>query len=215
MRGPPPAPSPLAAVLLALLVAALPAEGQEGSGRLEVMAVGGAVAPLGQLTSDPETFATEVSTSLAYGGSLAWWLTPALGASAHVLRAPAELNVEPTEFIGAVPNDLGSADYLAAVAGLTVRLRPSGAAAILEPFASVAGGVRRLEFDPIAEPEVTDSTDPVLSAAAGVYVRFYGGSWLRLELRDYLSRFESASGAGTRTQHDVAVTVGLGVRTGL
>lgn len=209
MRG-----TPAALVLAAAaLLPAPPAAAQEEPRRLEVMAVGGAVAPLAQLTSDPETFATEVSTSLAYGGSLVVWLTPAVGASAHVLRAPAELNVEPTEFIGAVPNDLGSADYLAAVVGLTVRLRPSGAAAVVEPYASLGGGVRRLAFDPIAQPDVEDATDPVFSAAAGVYVRFSGGAWLRLELRDHVSRFASRS--GTLTQHDVAATVGLGVRTGL
>lgn len=202
-------------VLVAALLPAPPAAAQEEPERLEVMAVGGAVAPLAQLTSDPETFATEVSTSLAYGGAVGYWVTPALGAGAHVLRAPAELNVEPTEFVGAVPNDLGSADYLTAVAGLTYRLRLSGPAAIIQPYASLGGGLRRLEFDPIAERDVEDATDPVASAAAGVYIQFYGGSWLRLELRDYLSRFDSGVGAEARTQHEIAVTVGLGVRTGL
>lgn len=181
------------------------------SGGLEVAPFTGILTPLAELSSSPESFATEVSASVAYGGSLTYWLPGGPGVGLQGLGAPARVAISPTEFEGVIPTDLGSATYLAATLQLLYRLQFRGAASSVEPFFALGGGLRQLTFDPIARPDLDDSRDGMLTAAAGSYVRIARRIWFRLELRDYLSEFESAAG-DTKIQNDLAVSLGLGVR---
>lgn len=177
----------------------------------EIFAIGGALAPLAQLSSDPGSFATQVSSSATVGGTVGWWLPGGLGAGVQVLYAPAALNILPTAFQGPIPTDLGDAGYLAATAEVRYRLVSGGPAGVLAPYVAVGGGIRHLSFDPIAQLDVQDATDPVGTAAIGVESKLMGPVALRLELRDYLSRFDSSASGDSRLQNDVLVTVGLGI----
>ncbi|HKK27127.1 MAG TPA: hypothetical protein VKB18_03525 [Gemmatimonadota bacterium] len=177
----------------------------------EIFAIGGALAPLAQLSSDPGSFATEVSSSAAFGGTVGWWLPGGLGAGVQVLYAPATLNILPTSFQGPIPTDLGDAGYLAATAEVRYRLVSSGPAGVLAPYMALGGGIRRLNFDPIAQLDVQDTTDPVGTAAIGVESKLMGPLAVRLEVRDYLSSFDSSAPGDSHLQNDVLVTVGLGI----
>ncbi len=187
-----------------------------GGGRLleagpEVFALGGGLAPLARLSSDPGSFAVQVSSAPLVGGDIGWWLRNGFGVGAEVLYAPASLNIIPTSFQGPIPTDLGDARYLAATFEVRYRLPLRGPAGVLAPYVALGGGVRHLNFDPIASLDVKDTTGPVGTIAGGAEARLYGPVAMRLELRDYVSRFKAASGAGSRVQHDVAITVGFGV----
>lgn len=209
-------PSLALLALLSLLLVNAEARGQAlGAARpdrgVEVTPFVGLVAPLAGLSSDPGSFATEIAPSLTAGGTLTYWLRDHLGLAVQGFWAPARLSVRPTQFTGPIPNDLGDADYLAATVNLTYRLRPAGPASVLEPYFTVGAGARRLDFDPIAERDVSDATDPVATVAAGADVAVSSTFALRLEVRDLVSRFDATASGETTTQNDVVVTVGIGL----
>ncbi len=180
-------------------------------GGLEAFVIGGGLAPLARLSSDPGSFATQVSSAPMVGGTVGWWFRGGFGAGVQLLYAPASLNIIPTSFQGPIPTNLGDARYLAATAEVRYRLLLRGPAGVLAPYIALGAGIKHLNFDPIASLDVQDTTDPVGTIAGGAEARLYGPVSMRLELRDYVSRFTAAVNGATRTQHDVAITFGLGI----
>lgn len=197
-------------MLLLVSASSAPAQEPRPTGP-EVAVSGGVLAPLSLLSSSDVSFSTEVSTSAAVSGGVAWWLG-ALGVEARGLWAPARLGLRPTGIGGAVPDDLGDAEYLAGTIDLVYRLRLAGPAGMVEPFVAAGAGVRRLELDPIARPEVRSATDPVGTLAAGARVDLWRPVAIRFEVRDHVSRFDATETGSSKLQNDVLVTVGLSVR---
>ena len=177
----------------------------------EVSISAGVLAPLSLLSTSDVSFSTEVSSSAALGGGVTWWLG-AFGVSAQGVWAPAQLSLRPTGIGGVVPDDLGDAEYLAGSLDLVYRLRLRGAAAIVEPYFALGGGVRRLELDAVARPEVRSSTDPMGTVAAGARVDLWRPAAIRFEVRDQVSRFDATETGASKIQNDILVTVGLSVR---
>lgn len=172
----------------------------------------GVLAPLAELTSDPASFATEVSSAVGVTGTAGYWLGSGFGIAVHGSWAPARLNIQQTQFTGPIPDDLGDADYLVGTLDLLYRIRPGGPASIVEPFVGLGGGIRRLSVDPIASPEVEDATDPAATVTAGAHAHLWPGVALRLAVRDLVSRFESPLDGTTRVQNDIVVGVGMSFR---
>lgn len=180
--------------------------------RIEATAFAGVLAPLARLTADPETFETEISSSALVGAEATWWPRRRLGVALQGVWAPAQLSLIPTDFTGALPSDLGDADYLAASAEVRYRLALPPEVSMVRPYLALGGGVRRLDVQAIASPEVTDATDPMATAAAGAHVRLAGRFELRVELRDRITIYGSPTGAEDRIQNDLGISVGLAVR---
>lgn len=180
--------------------------------RMEATAFAGVLAPLSRLTTDPETFETEISSSALFGAEGTWWPRRRLGVAVQGVWAPAQLSLIPTDFTGALPSDLGDADYLAASAEVRYRVALPPEVSMVRPYLALGGGVRRLEVQAIASPEVTDATDPMATAAAGAHVRLAGRFELRVELRDRVTIYGSPTGGEDRVQNDLGVSVGLAVR---
>lgn len=173
----------------------------------------GALSPLNDLTSDPSSFGTSVAVSPVFGADAAFWPGAGrLGLGLQAFYAPGQLQVEATEFQGAIPNDLGNANAFVGTATLLYRLQLSGARGRLEPYFGVGAGLRRLGVDAIAEPEVEDSTDPLGAIAAGAQVWFARRLAIRFEVRDHLLSFESPTTGESRLQNDISITVGLSTR---
>lgn len=189
----------------------LPPAGVADRSGLEAFVLGGTLSPLALLSSDPGSFALQVSSAPMVGGTVGWWMTSGLGAGVQVLYAPATLNIVPTSFQGPIPTDLGNVRYLAATAEVRYRLVLHGPAGVLAPYAALGAGVRHLSFDPIASLDARDTTDPVGTVAVGTEAGLYGPVAMRIELRDYLSRYSSPTTGATRTQHDIVITFGLGI----
>lgn len=180
--------------------------------RMEATAFAGVLAPLSRLTADPETFETEISSSALFGAEGTWWPRRRLGVALQGVWAPAQLSLIPTDFTGALPSDLGAADYLAASAEVRYRVTLPPEVSMVRPYLALGGGVRRLDVQAIASPEVTDATDPMATAAAGAHVRLAGRFELRVELRDRVTIYGSPTGGEDRVQNDLGVSVGLAVR---
>lgn len=177
----------------------------------ELYASASVLAPLSELSRTTESFATEVSTSVGASAGGIWWLGRRIGVGVHGVWEPAELNLRPSTFTGVVPDDLGGADYAAALANVVFRLPLSGPASLLEPFVAVGGGIRDLQLDPVASPEARSATDPAATIAAGASVRLWDPIALRFEVRDVISDYDETVGDGG-LQNDVLVSVGLSFR---
>lgn len=225
-QGAPGVPGRIVAGLAALLVLGIPsgARAQESGSPLEEergLAASranlglfvGALSPLNDLTTDPASFGTSIAVSPVLGADASFWLGAGrLGIGLQTLFGPGELQVEATEFQGAIPDDLGDADAYAGTVTLLYRLLLSGAQGRIEPYFGLGAGVRHLAVDAIAEPEVEDSTDPLGTIAAGAHVWFARRLAIRFELRDHLLSFESPTTGDSRLQNDIAVTVGVATR---
>lgn len=201
----------VAALLLSVPAAALGQPASPGPGP-EVSVTAGVLAPLAELTSNPGSFSTEVSSAVGVSATLGYWLGSGFGVAANGVWVPAELNVQQSGFTGPIPTGLGDADVLAGTLNLTYRILPGGSAGMVEPFFGLGAGVRRLSVDPIAAPEVEDATDPAATVVAGAVTRLWPDLALRLEVRDLVSRYEAPVDGETRVQNDIVVGVGMSFR---
>ncbi len=182
----------------------------DGTG-FEFTALVGWLAPLASLTDDPASFGTLLAPSVMYSGDVTLWTSNHIGIGITGIYAASKLKALATQFQGAIPDDLGDVDYLAGMVNLTYRIRSAGSAGSLEPYFTIGGGVKHLGVDLIAKPEVVSSTDPMGTLALGIWVPI--NSWLRFrgEMRDLVSSFASPSSGVTKMQHDIALTIGLGI----
>lgn len=180
----------------------------------EYRAFFGALQPLANLTSNPDTWGTVISPDIALGVDATFWLSRNLGISTVGVFAPANLDVFATQAPGAVelPEDVGNATYFSGTVSLTYRIVSGGSAGSLEPYFSIGGGVRHLELDAVAEPEAESSTDPAATLAGGLRIEVLDGLWMSIELRDIVSRYESPATGDARLQNDTVLSLGFGIR---
>lgn len=233
-----PDPSPLAALLLSALLmasASLAAPeavlGQGGGGTpsaggdrtgddpashlrrggVQVSVLAGALAPLSRLSEESEAFSTELAASGLFALDGLYWIHPRVGVGLRAAYAPATLSVVPGALAGAVPEDLGPADYWSVSAEARLRF-PSPAQGIdLTPYLAAGGGIRRLDVRALAGPEVVDATDPLVTLAAGAGLPLVGPAQLQVELREHLTLYRTPTGVD-RLQNDLAILVGGSVR---
>jgi len=169
----------------------------------------GILAPIATLTENPATFGTVVSTHMLYGGEITLWMSNNFGIGFRGAYSGPDLNAVDTQFEGAIPERLGTLDYLVGTVNVTYRIRSAGSAGSLEPYFTVGGGVRHIAVDEIAAPEVEDSTDPAGTIAAGIRVPLNSWFRFRAELRDVFSFYESPATGDSQMQHDMAITFGF------
>ncbi|WP_420461499.1 hypothetical protein [Candidatus Palauibacter sp.] len=171
----------------------------------------GILQPLSNLTEDPSTYGTAIPPDLLMGGEVTWWASRVVGIGLMGLYSPAILNPVGGGGLGRNFRSLGEIEYMTGMASLTFRFRSSGSTGLLEPYASVGAGLRRLRFAAQAVPEIS-ATDPAATIAAGLRVSLSESVWLRGEVRDMASFYISAATDRSRLQNDVVITLGLGIR---
>lgn len=177
------------------------------AGQIEVSLLAGALAPVSRLSEGAETFSTELSASGLFGLDGVYWIRPRVGVGIRAAYAPSTVSVVPGSLAGAVPEELGPADYWTVSAEARLRFRPPGEGIALTPYLSAGAGVRSLDVRALAGPDVEDSTDPHLALAAGVGLPLAGPVDLRFELREHLTLYETPAGR-SRLQNELAALVG-------
>lgn len=181
---------------------------------------GGVFSPASDLVAarEGETFGSVGGTrSLALGATAGLRLPGGLVLEAQGLWVP---DADLEDDAGVRYGDVG-------LLGLTVvgLYRPSlaGVDAFVQPFVGGGAGVKRYSFDPAAlpQPEVggvtqpaelgleDDETDFTLELVAGAWVTLFPGFRIRLEARDYLSRFTRDD--ASELQNDLTFLAGTGV----
>jgi hypothetical protein len=169
----------------------------------------GVMAPLANLTEDPESFATDVSISIAFGGEFDYFFKSGFGVGLFGLYAPAKLTISPGDVPSAAPIDLGDAKWSAITANLMYRVDLKGPAGMVEPYVLVGGGIRNLNVDPIASPQAVDSTNGIFDFGLGAFTLISEHWAIRLDLRGYISPFNAEVTDNTRTQFDTTILFGI------
>lgn len=169
----------------------------------------GAMAPLANLTEDPESFSTDVSVSIAFGGEFDFFFKSGFGVGLFGLYAPAKLTISPGDVPSAAPIDLGDAKWSTITANLMYRVDLKGPAGMVEPYVLVGGGIRNLNVDPIASPEATDSTNGIFDFGLGAFTIISEHWAIRIDLRGYISPFNVEATDNTKTQFDTTILFGI------
>ncbi|MFQ5746619.1 MAG: hypothetical protein ACE5HF_05300 [Gemmatimonadota bacterium] len=180
--------------------------------KLQLSVFGGALTPLPKLNDDG-TNSAELSATVGGGAELDAWLANGFGIGVQAWFSSPDVTrrtIDPTSRFP-VPTELGSVDYIAATINLMYRPHLTGAAAIIRPYFAIGGGLRRLDFEPIAVTVGEDETSAVGTIAAGAHVALWEAVSFRFEARDYLSSFDSTAFPESKLQNDLVVTAGIGV----
>ena len=167
----------------------------------------GLLMPLTNLANSPDPGAV-LSPDVIFAGQVMYWVGSHVGIEINGSYAPAELTgVARTD---GVVTDFGGVDYMAASAALTFRIPDSGTASGIEPYISIGGGARQIDFSPAAADVVEAALDPSAVLAGGMRVRVRTGVWLRTEVRGMMAFRDGPDGIDRQT--DIAVGFGLGIR---
>lgn len=202
--------------LLWALTPATAAEGQPtdaGPSGLELDGAALVIAPLTDLSPGTETVGgLQVSSSVGMQATGILWLGPRLGVGASGSWIP--VDVERLDATGPdgepIPGGrVAGADYLAGSLEAILSLPSVGTGVEVEPYLLGGAGVRRLGVDG-EPPGAPSATDPMVTFGGGFRTLLSSGWLLRLEARDQLSLYDADG--DDRAQHDLTVSVGLGVR---
>jgi len=197
----------LVVAAVGLVSTASPVAGQG----VEVTGHVGMLLPLAPLADQGDTLKAELSTKPVFGGSLDYWFGGGFGVGVTGGIGKPALTVstvdEGTGF--PVTEDVGSADYVHVEATIQYRPELTGAAAILLPYVGVGAGIRNLSFP--TGSGIEDVDDVILVINAGGQIRLGERSHLRIDLRDLISSFDVAAFEESRRQHDVLLSVGVGI----
>ena len=198
--------------------AANPADdlGQQGSG-FEIAAYLGVLTPLSTLADQGDTLKAEFTTAVSYGLGLDYWFSGGFGLGVFGGYAQPEMTIFLVEDAGSFPRELklGNVDYWYGV--LTAMYRPNlgGNKAILRPYFLLGGGIKSLGSSAIdlgdGEPfSVESSTKPVLAIGAGAHLILSKSWFLRLDVRDLVSQFDTEPFEDAKVQNDLFTSIGFG-----
>lgn len=212
-------PTPGAALAAAVLLwAAAPwgaAAGQvtdEPGSRLELGGAAILLSPLSNLAPGDEAGGgLQLSSSVGVRAAGIWWLGSRLGVGAGGSWVPVDVDrLAATDPEGTpIPGGrLAGADHLLGSLEVVVVLPSVGADVEVEPYLVGGAGLRRLSVE--GTDVVPSATDPMVTAGGGFRTLLSDAWLLRLEARDQVSRYEA--GGNGRTQHDLTVSIGVGVR---
>lgn len=206
------------AAAIALLAAAArptPAVAQRaGSGPagLEVDAGAALLAPLADLTAGGDTGGgLQLSNSAGLRAGGVWWVGSRLAVGVGGSWVPVDVQ----RLAGADPEGdpvpgvkVADADLLLGSVEAVLVLPAVGEDVQVEPFLVGGAGLRRLSVEGDGPPS---ATDPMVAVGGGFRTSLSDRWHLRLEARDHLSAYDAGGGEG-RTQHDLSISVGVGVR---
>lgn len=177
----------------------------------------GALTPLSTLAEQGDTLKAELATSVSAGAGLDYWFSNGFGIGAFGSYARPDLTVFKSEGVGQFPDELslGNVNYWVGV--LTAMYRPnfSGNKSLLRPYFLLGGGIKYIESSEYTlEGDETffveSSSKPVLTFGAGAHLVLSRVLFLRLDVRDMVSRFDAEPFENSKTQHDLFTSVGFG-----
>lgn len=193
----------------------------EPSSSLEITGFLGALAPLADLASSGDSLSVEFSTKLAYSAELDFWFPSGFGIGVLGGYSRPDATVQLARETGSFPIELnlGPADYWYGVGTLMYRPNLGGPAALVRPYFLAGGGVLHTAgasgtADTEAGPLTIgfgSQTKPVGVFGLGGHI-LLGKSWfLRLDIRDYVSSFDSEPFEDAKLQNDLVSSFGVGL----
>ncbi len=204
-----------AAMVLALAVpgtAAAQSTEEEGSPQgFELTGYIGGLLPLAKLADSGDSLSAEFSTKVAFGLGLEYWFG-SFGIAANGNYSNPDLTIQVVEDPGSFPTSiaLGATDLWMAAANFLWRPQLRGSASVVRPYFGAGPGVVKVMYPQSDEFTIQDETRFAISLVGGAQVELSKGWFVRLDVRDYISKFDTEPFEQTKTQHDFFTSIGVG-----
>ena len=171
----------------------------------------GAYTPLAKLADSGDTLSAEFSTKVSFGLGLEYWFG-SFGVALNGNYSGPDLTVQVFEGEGSFPTSisLGATDLWMAAANVLWRPQLKGSASVVRPYFGAGPGVVKVMYPGDNEFGIQDETRFAISLVGGAQVEVSKGWFVRLDLRDYISKFDTEPFAETKTQHDFITSIGVG-----
>ncbi len=207
----------MATVTAALLALTFPGAAMAQSADDETSASGfeltgylGAYLPLAKLADSGDTLRAEFSTKVAFGLGLEYWFG-SFGIAVNGNYTNPDLTLQVVEDEG-FPTSIPLGDTELWMASANVLWRPvlHGSASVVRPYFGAGPGVVKVMYPSDDAFDIQDETRFAISLVGGAQVELSKGWFVRLDVRDYISKFDTEPFAETKTQHDFLTSIGVG-----
>jgi len=205
----------VATIMLALVVptAALAqsADEERSSNGFELTGYLGAYLPLANLADSGDTLSAEFSTKVSFGLGLEYWFG-SFGIAVNSNYANPDLTIQIVDADVGFPTSiaLGATDLWMAAANVLWRPQLKGSASIVRPYFGAGPGVVMVNYPQDDDFDIEDETRVAISLVGGAQVELSKGWFVRLDVRDYISKLDTEPFAETKTQHDLFASIGVG-----
>jgi opacity protein-like surface antigen len=207
----------MATVTAALLALTFPGAAMAQSADDETSASGfeltgylGAYLPLAKLADSGDTLRAEFSTKVAFGLGLEYWFG-SFGIAVNGNYTNPDLTLQVVEVEGFPTSiSLGATELWMAAANVLWRPVLRGSASVVRPYFGAGPGVVKVMYPSDDAFDIQDETRFAISLVGGAQVELSKGWFVRLDVRDYISKFDTEPFAETRTQHDFLTSIGVG-----
>jgi len=205
----------IATIMLALVLptaALAQSEDEERSPNgFELTGYIGAYLPMAKLADSGDSLAAEFSTKVAFGLELDYWFGN-FGIALNGNYSNPNLTLQIIEDDVGFPTslDLGATDLWMAAANVMWRPLLKGSASIVRPYFGAGPGVVKVMYPKDREFDVEDETRFAISLLGGAQVEINSDWFVRLDVRDYISKFDTEPFAESKTQHDLFISIGVG-----
>jgi opacity protein-like surface antigen len=208
----------VATIILALVVptAALAqsADEERSSNGFELTGYLGAYLPLASLADSGDTLSAEFTTKVSFGLGLEYWFG-SFGIAVNGTYSNPDLTIQildPDDIGFSIPVNLGPSDLWMAAANVLWRPQLKGSSAVVRPYFGAGPAVVKVMYPSGGDLDIDiqDETRVAISLVGGAQVELSKGWFVRLDVRDYISKLDTEPFAETKTQHDLFASIGVG-----
>jgi opacity protein-like surface antigen len=177
---------------------------------LEFVGYVGLLTPLSKLADSGDTLSAEFSTKVAVAAELDYWFGSfGIGLQGSFSDPKLTLQIVENEgFPTSVP--LGDADLWRTAVNFMWRPTLGGSAVVARPYFGAGPGVVWVMYPENEDFTIEDETRFAISLVGGAQVEVRSGWFVRLDVRDYISKLDTEPFADTKTQNDLTITFGIG-----
>ena len=171
----------------------------------------GAYLPLAKLAESGDSLTAEFSTKVAFGLGLDYWFGN-FGIQLQGNYSNPSLTLQIIEEAGSFPISvqLGDTDVWMAAANVLWRPQLTGPAAVVRPYFGAGPAMVKIMYPKDGEFDIQDETRLAISLVGGAQVELSKGWFVRLDVRDYISKLDTEPFANTKTQNDLVTSIGVG-----
>lgn len=186
-----------------------PQQAESASG-FEFAGYVGLLTPLSKLAESGDTLSAEFSTKVAVAAELDYWFG-SFGIGLQGGFSDPQLTLQIAQDEGFPTSvSLGDTDLWRAAANFMWRPTLRGSAVIARPYFGAGPGVVWVMYPENEDFTIEDETRFAISLVGGAQVEVRSGWFVRLDVRDYISKLDTEPFENTKTQHDLTITFGIG-----
>lgn len=202
----------LALVAFPAIAGAQDADVQKPS-HVEVVGSVGFMTPLAKLADSGDTIRAELSTKVAFTAEVDYWFGAfGVGVVGGYSSPDMTIQLVPADSVGfPVSLQLGPTDYWMLTGNVMWRPLLSGSATIVKPYLGIGAGIVSISYPDADEfPEIASETRFTGALFGGAHVALTKGWFVRLDVRDYISQFNTEPFDTSKMQHDLVTSIGIG-----